>query len=120
MFKIDTFVIEIFRKKILYNRDITNFNPRSFDKTELLQEQIQHNWCSVRKWWFDVLNAGGLTGKSIRGGFCDLSDIPESEKLNLSSNSLENSLAIPIASAKRCGCPRHFEVDPYPFHKISF
>ena len=68
--------------KVLYNRDINNFNPRSFDKTELLQEQIQHNWCSVRKWWFEVLNAGGLSGKSIDSGFCQIGNIPESQKCN--------------------------------------
>lgn len=66
--------------KILYNRDISNFNPRSFDKTELLQEQIQHNWCSVRKWWFEVLNGGGLSGKSIDSGFCELGSLPLSSK----------------------------------------
>lgn len=68
--------------KVLYNRDINNFNPRSFDKTELLQEQIQHNWCSVRKWWFEVLNGGGLSGKAIDSGFCELGNIPESQKCN--------------------------------------
>ena len=71
--------------KILYNRDISNFNPRSFDKTDLLQEQIQHNWCSVRKWWFEVLNGGGLSGKAIDSGFCELGSIPYSSKKTMIS-----------------------------------
>jgi len=46
----------------------------------LLQEQIQHNWCSVRKWWFDILTGAGFSGASIEDGFCDLGNIPTSQK----------------------------------------
>jgi len=66
--------------KVLYERDITSFNPRQFNKTALLQEQIQHNWCSVRKWWFDILTGAGFSGASIEDGFCDLGNIPTSQK----------------------------------------
>jgi len=66
--------------RVLYERDISTFNPRQFNKTALLQEQIQHNWCSVRKWWFDILTGAGFSGASIEDGFCDLGDRPVSQK----------------------------------------
>ena len=44
----------------LYTFDISKFNPRIFNKTPLLQEQIQQSWNSVQKWWFSVLNDGGF------------------------------------------------------------
>jgi len=66
--------------RILYERDISSYNPRQFNKTALLQEQIQHNWCSVRKWWFDTLTGGGFSGASIEEGFCEMGDTPISEK----------------------------------------
>lgn len=68
--------------RILYERDISSYNPRQFNKTALLQEQIQHNWCSVRKWWFDILSAGGFTSASIEEGFCEMGDRPVSQKTN--------------------------------------
>tara|TARA_R110002153_G_scaffold274041_1_gene446814 strand:- start:2379 stop:4949 length:2571 start_codon:yes stop_codon:yes gene_type:complete len=64
----------------LYTRDISNFNPRQFNKTPLLQEQIEHNWCSVRKWWKDIINAGGFSGKNIHEGFCEINEIPFSQQ----------------------------------------
>tara|TARA_R110001632_G_scaffold46671_4_gene118505 strand:- start:1086 stop:3656 length:2571 start_codon:yes stop_codon:yes gene_type:complete len=66
--------------RFLYERDISSFNPRQFNKTALLQEQIQHNWCSVRKWWFEILNSGGFTGNLIDNGYCQIGDIPVSQK----------------------------------------
>ena len=61
--------------KYLFKRDISSFNPREFKKTALLQEQIQHNWCSVRKWWFNVLQEAGFKTKLDQvTGFVDLYD----------------------------------------------
>jgi hypothetical protein len=39
----------------LYTRDISDFDPEDFDKTELAQSQIQQGWCSVLRWWHAVL-----------------------------------------------------------------
>ena len=64
--------------KVLYNRDISNFNPRSFRKTTMLQEQIQHNWVNIKKWWFNVIMEGGFKGKSIKNGFVEWGDVPRS------------------------------------------
>jgi len=46
--------------KVLYNMDLTNFNPRIFDKTPLLQEQVEMNWCSPKVWWNTVMKEGGF------------------------------------------------------------
>jgi hypothetical protein len=48
--------------KILYNRDITHFNPRIFKKTKLLQEQVERNHNPVKVWWHKVLQDGGWDG----------------------------------------------------------
>lgn len=48
--------------KILYNRDLTNFNPRIFKKTKLLQEQVERNHNPVKVWWYKVLQDGGWEG----------------------------------------------------------
>ncbi len=48
--------------KILYNRDITHFNPRIFKKTKLLQEQVERNHNPVKVWWYKVLQDGGWDG----------------------------------------------------------
>ena len=59
--------------KCLFEKDISSFNPREFKKTSLLQEQIQHNWCSVRKWWFNVLQEAGFKTKMDQlDGFVNL------------------------------------------------
>ncbi len=50
--------------KILYNRDLTHFNPRIFKKTKLLQEQVERNHNPVKVWWHKVLQDGGWDGKS--------------------------------------------------------
>ena len=63
--------------KILYNRDISNYNPRIFDKTELLQEQIEQGWQPIKKWWFNVLTEGGFTGKKLRKGFSEFNKLPK-------------------------------------------
>lgn len=46
--------------KVLYNRDITDFQPRMFKKTKLLQDQVERNWNSVKTWFHMVLKDGGL------------------------------------------------------------
>jgi len=63
--------------KFLFNRDISTFNPRKFEKTELLQQQIQHGWCSVKKWWFDVITKGYVEHNYIQDKSCDFDEIPE-------------------------------------------
>ena len=47
--------------KVLYNRDISNFRPRKFKKTDLLQNQVERNWNSVLAWWNSVVKDGGFT-----------------------------------------------------------
>ncbi len=51
--------IEAFAK-VLYNRDIQDFNPRIFKKTNLLQKQVERNWNSVLSWWNEVIQEGGF------------------------------------------------------------
>ena len=50
--------------KVLYNRDITHFNPRVFKKTKLLQQQVELNWSSTKVWFHNVLKDGGFTAKN--------------------------------------------------------
>ena len=69
--------------KVLYNRDISNFNPRVFKKTKLLQEQVERNWSSPKVWFHGVMKDGGFTsndgkkttftewGELQEGGFHD-------------------------------------------------
>jgi hypothetical protein len=47
--KVDAFA------KCLFDRDLTNFNPRNPPFTEFLTEQIMKNWSPVEKWWYRVL-----------------------------------------------------------------
>jgi hypothetical protein len=46
--------------KVLYNRDISEFKPRMFKKTKLLQEQVEMNWCSPKVWYNKVMKEGGF------------------------------------------------------------
>lgn len=46
--------------KVLYNRDISEFNPRIFNKTKLLQDQVERNWNSVKTWFHMALKDGGM------------------------------------------------------------
>ena len=75
--------------KVLYNRDISEFNPRSFRKTVMLQEQIQHNWVNIKKWWFNVLMEGGFKGKNINKGFSNWNKVPKSKKDSFTGTSKE-------------------------------
>ena len=47
--------------KVLYNRDITNFRPRIFQKTALQQEQVERGHNSVKVWYNSVMKDGGFT-----------------------------------------------------------
>jgi len=47
---------------VLYNWDLSDFNPRSFPKTELLQEQVEEGWCSVQEWWHSVMSDASIDG----------------------------------------------------------
>ena len=44
--------------KVLYGRDLTHYMPQDFPKTELAFNQIQQNWDSITRFWFEVLNSG--------------------------------------------------------------
>ena len=58
--------------KILYNRDLSNFNARIFKKTKTAQEQVERNWNSVKVWWNMVMKEGGFT---IDGEFVDFGKV---------------------------------------------
>ncbi len=47
--------------KVLYNRDISDFKPRVFKKTALLQNQVEMGWTSVKRWYNSVMRDGGFT-----------------------------------------------------------
>ena len=49
--------------KVLYARDLSDYNPRDFPKTPLSFNQIQQGWSSVVKFWHHVLNTGVLYTK---------------------------------------------------------
>lgn len=68
--------------KILYNRDISNFNPREFTKTNLLQNQIEQNWNNIKTWWYDILKEERFTGKSLKDSYCLFGDIPISSTMD--------------------------------------
>ena len=46
--------------KVLYNRDISEFKPRQFKKTKLLQQQVELNWNSPKVFWNKVMKEGGF------------------------------------------------------------
>ena len=54
--------------KVLYNRDISDFNARIFKKTNLLQKQVERNWNSVLSWWNEVIQEGGF---NYQGSFIE-------------------------------------------------
>jgi hypothetical protein len=62
--------------KILYNRDITDYNPRIFKKTPLLQDQVERNWNSVKAWFHQSLKDGGFTDKRHKDGFTIWNEVP--------------------------------------------
>ena len=43
---------------ILYTRDIEEFNPREFEKTPLLQDQVERNWNTAQSWFHQILLDG--------------------------------------------------------------
>lgn len=58
--------------KVLYNRDISEFKPRMFKKTKLLQNQVEMNWCSPKVFWNNVMRDGGF---EFRGKFVEWNKI---------------------------------------------
>lgn len=62
--------------KILYNRDISDFNPRIFKKTKLLQEQVERNHNSVKVWYRSILQAGGFSDFRVKNKYFDWGTIP--------------------------------------------
>ena len=64
--------------KVLYNRDIANFNPRVFNKTKLLQTQVELNWSSTKVWFHNVLKDAGFTIKNGKDTvFVEWGELPE-------------------------------------------
>jgi len=54
--------------KVLYNRNIEDFKPRQFKKTDVLQGQVEMNWCSPKVFWNNVMRDGGF---EFRGKFVE-------------------------------------------------
>ena len=50
--------------RVLYDIDLEGFNAQDFPKTQLAFNQIQQNWDSITRFWFQVLNTGIL--KTVR------------------------------------------------------
>jgi hypothetical protein len=50
--------------KILYDWDLSNFNPQDPPTTDFISEQIQRNWTLTQKWWYGVLSTRLLDIKS--------------------------------------------------------
>ena len=46
--------------KFLYNRDISDFNPRQFKKTLLFQQQVEKSFPSVIRWLYQALESGHI------------------------------------------------------------
>ena len=46
--------------KFLYNRDISKYNPRQFERTPLLQRQVEKSWTSDIKWVYKCLETGHI------------------------------------------------------------
>ena len=46
--------------KFLYNRDISDFNPRQFKKTELFQQQVEKSFPSPIRWLYQSLESGHI------------------------------------------------------------
>lgn len=44
--------------KVLFEWDLSNFNPKNPPLTEFVSGQIMKNWHSVEKWWYRVLSTG--------------------------------------------------------------
>jgi hypothetical protein len=59
----------------LYSRDLSDFKPQKFEKTDLAQEQIQQGWNSVVKWWYKVLETLVVEEESTWSG-CVWADLP--------------------------------------------
>lgn len=46
--------------KVLYERDISRFNPRKFKKTPLFQRQVEKSWTSDIRWLYQALFSGHI------------------------------------------------------------
>ena len=92
--KVDDCPCEAFAK-ILYNRDISDFNPRKFEKTKLLQEQVERNHNSVKVWYSKILHQAGWDDKDDNGNdiFIDWNE--------KSYNTYENAVRIKKKDGKK-------------------
>ena len=46
--------------KVLYNWDISAWNPRKYPKTQLFQDQVELNFDSVEQFWYNICETGRL------------------------------------------------------------
>lgn len=47
----------------LYNRDISEFNPRKFSKTTLFQQQVEKSYTSTIRWLYETLESGHISSQ---------------------------------------------------------
>ena len=74
--------------KILYNWDISDFSPRVFNKTDLLQDQVERNWNSVKVFWGEVMIQGGF---SYKDKFIPLNEVVDH---HINGNSVQYGLSL--------------------------
>ncbi len=79
--------------KVLYNRDISEFKPRMFKKTPLLQNQVEMNWNSPKVFWNNVMRDGGF---DFRGNF-----IEWNKTLNISTYEGNTKYGLEIKNKKK-------------------
>lgn len=51
--------------KFLYERDLSDFNPRVFKRTALFNKQVQRSWATSVTWLHMVLDSGSTTIKPV-------------------------------------------------------
>ena len=79
--------------KILYNRDISEFKPRMFKKTKLLQNQVELNWNSPKVFWNKVMKDGGF---EYQGHFIEWNKV-----LKVSSFDCDRNYGLEIKNKKK-------------------
>ena len=97
--------------KILYNRDITDFKPRIFKKTPLVQEQVERGWNSVKSWYNKVMKDGGFT---VGDKFVEWNTILKDDSF---SGSLIGGLSIKKGSIKKTAYFKDWIFSVYDNHK---
>ena len=75
--------------RFLYGLDISDFNPRSFKKTEELQEQVEHGWAPLVQWWYNYINDEGFNTDGERHYYNERTVIKDSHSFGLQYNGPE-------------------------------